>query len=81
MGVGWAPTYAGGMSAQVVFVHGIRTSRTMWRRQVAHLEEAGIGARSLDLPGHGASSKDVGPGTIDSLAAIVIGFLDRKSVV
>ena len=71
MGVGWAPTYAGGMSAQVVFVHGIRTSRTMWRRQVAHLEEAGIGARSLDLPGHGtrldeAFTLDAALDTIDS---------------
>ena len=37
----------------VVMVHGIRTSATMWRSQVAHLEERGIAAVAVDLPGHG----------------------------
>ena len=41
------------MSVQVVFVHGIRTSATMWRAQVAHLEERGVGAHPIDLPAHG----------------------------
>jgi len=41
------------MTPQVVFVHGIRTSATMWRAQVEHLTAAGIGAHALDLPGHG----------------------------
>ena len=35
------------MTVQVVLVHGIRTSATMWRAQVAHLRERG------NLPGHG----------------------------
>ncbi len=48
-----AATYAGPMSAQVVFVHGIRTSGTMWRRQATHLQASGVGVRSVDLPGHG----------------------------
>lgn len=34
-------------------VHGIRTSATMWRSQVAHLEERGVPTAALDLPGHG----------------------------
>lgn len=34
-------------------VHGIRTSATMWRSQVAHLEQRGVTAVALDLPGHG----------------------------
>ncbi len=42
------------MSVQIVFVHGIRTSATMWRSQLAFLEEQGIGAVAVDLPGHGA---------------------------
>lgn len=42
------------MSAQVVLVHGIRTSRTMWRSQLAHLAERGVPAVAPDLPGHGA---------------------------
>lgn len=41
------------MTPQVVFVHGIRTSATMWRAQVEHLSAAGIGTHALDLPGHG----------------------------
>ncbi|MCP2636814.1 alpha/beta hydrolase [Microbacterium sp. HD4P20] len=42
------------MVVQVVLVHGIRTSATMWRSQVAHLERRGIPVNALDLPGHGA---------------------------
>jgi non-heme chloroperoxidase len=41
------------MVVQVVFVHGIRTSATMWRSQLAHLAERGIPAVAVDLPGHG----------------------------
>lgn len=42
------------MSAQVVLVHGIRTSATMWRAQVAHLQQRGIPVEAIDLPGHGS---------------------------
>lgn len=41
------------MTPQVVLVHGIRTSATMWRAQLAHLEAAGVPATAVDLPGHG----------------------------
>ncbi|MCK6080602.1 alpha/beta fold hydrolase [Microbacterium sp. EYE_5] len=41
------------MTAQVVFVHGIRTSATMWRAQVEHLESLGVPCVAVDLPGHG----------------------------
>ncbi len=37
----------------VVFVHGLRTSRSMWRVQVAAVEAAGHRALAIDLPGHG----------------------------
>lgn len=37
----------------VIFVHGLRTSATMWRAQLESLEAAGISARAIDLPGHG----------------------------
>lgn len=40
-------------SPTVVLVHGIRASRTMWLRQLAALEEAGVAAVAPDLPGHG----------------------------
>lgn len=42
------------VSIQVVFVHGIRTSRTMWRAQLEHLAERDISAVAVDLPGHGS---------------------------
>ncbi len=41
------------MVTQAVFVHGIRTSATMWRAQLAHLRERGVDAVAVDLPGHG----------------------------
>lgn len=42
------------MSVQVVLVHGIRTSATMWRAQVAHLQRQGVVVHAIDLPGHGS---------------------------
>lgn len=47
------------MTVQVVFIHGIRTSATMWRAQVAHLEQRGIGAHAIDLPAHGTRMSEV----------------------
>ncbi|QIG40590.1 alpha/beta hydrolase [Microbacterium sp. 4R-513] len=41
------------MTVQVVLVHGIRTSATMWRAQVAYLERRGNPVTAVDLPGHG----------------------------
>ena len=41
------------MTVQVVLVHGIRTSATMWRAQVEYLRERGIPVDAVDLPGHG----------------------------
>jgi len=37
----------------VVLVHGLRTSRTMWRYQTEALGRAGVPAVAVDLPGHG----------------------------
>ena len=41
------------MSVPVVLVHGLRTSRTMWRAQLEALARAGRPAVAVDLPGHG----------------------------
>lgn len=41
------------MAVSVVMVHGIRTSATMWRAQRIYLEDRGVRAVALDLPGHG----------------------------
>lgn len=42
------------MSVQIVLVHGIRTSATMWRSQLAYLDEKGYAYTAVDLPGHGS---------------------------
>ncbi|MGN8246958.1 alpha/beta fold hydrolase [Cellulomonas soli] len=42
------------MGIPVVLVHGLRSSRTMWRSQVEALDRAGRTALAIDLPGHGA---------------------------
>ena len=39
--------------AHVVLVHGLRTSATMWRRQLAALARHDVDAVAIDLPGHG----------------------------
>ncbi|MBD3941094.1 alpha/beta hydrolase [Microbacterium sp. NEAU-LLC] len=42
------------MTVQVVLVHGIRTSATMWRAQVEYLRARGNPVVAVDLPGHGS---------------------------
>ncbi|MEN2740856.1 alpha/beta hydrolase [Microbacterium sp. X-17] len=42
------------MAVNVVLVHGIRTSATMWRAQLAYLADRGNPAVAVDLPGHGS---------------------------
>ena len=44
--------------ARVVLVHGLRTSATMWRRQLATLARHDIEAVAIDLPGHGSRIGD-----------------------
>ncbi|SED62710.1 alpha/beta fold hydrolase [Ruania alba] len=41
------------MSTTVLLVHGIRSSRTMWRRVAHELRGAGVASIAVDLPGHG----------------------------
>lgn len=48
---------------QAVLVHGIRTSATMWRSQLTHLEARGVAAVAVDLPGHGTRMAE--PFTLD----------------
>src|SRR5699024_3427770 len=53
----------------VVLVHGIRASRTMWLRQLADLEAAGVPAVAPDLPGHGTRAGQ--PFTLDGAHAAI----------
>jgi non-heme chloroperoxidase len=59
------------MTVQVVFVHGIRTSATMWRSQRETLTRRGIPVTTLDLPGHGSRMAE--PFTLDE----AFGTIDR----
>lgn len=52
MGVRAFARYGAGV-LPVVFLHGLRTSRTMWRAQLAAVTAAGHVATAIDLPGHG----------------------------
>ncbi|MBS1675046.1 MAG: alpha/beta hydrolase [Actinobacteria bacterium] len=47
----------------VVFVHGIRTSATMWRSQQEYLTARGNPSVAVDLPGHGTRRDE--PFTLD----------------
>lgn len=50
-------------------MHGIRTSATMWRSQVAHLTARGIPVTAIDLPGHGRRMAE--PFTIEEAFATI----------
>ena len=50
----------------------VKTHGCSYRSRIA----ADRATYALDLPGHGASSKDVGDGTIQTLAQAVLGLLD-----
>ena len=57
------------MTVQVVLVHGIRTSATMWRSQLAYLAQRGNPAVAVDLPGHGTRMAE--PFTLEDAFATV----------
>lgn len=55
--------------ARVVLVHGLRTSATMWRRQLAALARHDIDAVAIDLPSHGTRSGE--PFTLDNAMRVI----------
>lgn len=67
----------------VVLVHGLRTSRTMWRAQVRTLGAAGHPAVAIDLPGHGRrrGERFTLDGAIGAVAEAVDGLGGRALVV
>lgn len=62
------------VAARIVLVHGIRTSATMWRRQVAALAARGLDVVAVDLPGHGSRIGE--PFTIDAAMAAIDAALN-----
>ena len=59
----------------VILVHGFGGDLNIWlfNHEVLSTDRA---VYALDLPGHGESSKDVGDGTVGTLAGVVAGFMD-----
>lgn len=64
----------------VVLVHGYGGDKNSWLFVQQPLAEEGRWAIALDLPGHGASTKDVGDGSLQTLAETVTGFLDALGI-
>lgn len=67
----------------VVLVHGLRTSRTMWRAQAEALRRAGHDALAIDLPGHGRrlGERFTLDGAVDAVARAVDDVGGRAVVV
>jgi pyruvate dehydrogenase E2 component (dihydrolipoamide acetyltransferase) len=59
----------------VVLVHGFGGDKNSWLFVQQPLSESHP-VHALDLPGHGASSKDVGDGSLGTLAGTVFGVMD-----
>jgi pyruvate dehydrogenase E2 component (dihydrolipoyllysine-residue acetyltransferase) len=59
----------------VLLLHGFGGDLNNWLFAAPALAE-GHTVYALELPGHGGSSKDVGPGDLDFLVDAVVGFLD-----
>ena len=59
----------------VILLHGFGGDLNSWLLNHQPLAERRT-VYALDLPGHGRSDKDVGEGTISSLAAAAAGFMD-----
>jgi 3-oxoadipate enol-lactonase len=54
-----------------VLVHSLGTDRNIWDREVEWLTASGSRVVTVDLPGHGASTANHGPYTIDALGTDV----------
>lgn len=63
----------------VLLVHGYGGDKNSWLFVQQPLAETRT-VIALDLPGHGASAKDVGDGSLAMLADTVLGFLDAVGI-
>jgi pyruvate dehydrogenase E2 component (dihydrolipoamide acetyltransferase) len=63
----------------LVLVHGYGGDKNSWLFVQQPLA-ASRPVHALDLPGHGASTKDVGDGSLDVFVETVVGFLDALGI-
>lgn len=64
-----------GEALPLLLIHGFGGDRNNWLFNLETLSQTRR-VVALDLPGHGASSKDVGDGSLATLAEVVAGFID-----
>ena len=64
-------------SSPLVLVHGVGSTSATWDLVLPRLIEAGVAAVTLDLPGHGRSSKERGDYSLGALASTVRDLLDH----
>lgn len=65
----------GDAGSPIVLVHGFTGDLNNWLFSHATLAEERT-VYALDLPGHGASSKDVGDGSIETLSSVLCDWMD-----
>jgi pyruvate dehydrogenase E2 component (dihydrolipoamide acetyltransferase) len=63
----------------VVLVHGYGGDKNSWLFVLEALARTNV-VHALDLPGHGESTKDVGDGSLGTLADAVLGFLAARGI-
>lgn len=63
----------------VVLVHGYGGDKNSWLFVQEPLAD-GRTVYAIDLPGHGTSDKDVGDGSLDTLASSLVGFLEAAGI-
>jgi pyruvate dehydrogenase E2 component (dihydrolipoamide acetyltransferase) len=69
----------GDSGPHVVLIHGFGGDLDNWLFNIDDLAGAAR-VHALDLPGHGQSSKDVGTGDLEALAAAVLAFMDSQEI-
>lgn len=66
-------------AATIVLVHGYGGDKDSWLFVQEPLS-AHATVHAIDLPGHGESTKDVGDGSLDTLANAVLGYLAAQDI-
>lgn len=68
-----------GGGTPVVLIHGFGSDHAAWMFNHEALATGRV-VYALDLPGHGGSTKAVGGGSVEDLAAAVVAFLDAAEI-
>jgi pyruvate dehydrogenase E2 component (dihydrolipoamide acetyltransferase) len=63
----------------VLLVHGYGGDKNSWLFVQEPLSTRAT-VHAIDLPGHGDSTKDVGDGSLDTLAGALLGFLEEQGI-